>query len=326
VEGITRDQEDQLKKKGGIQGKSEIEKWKEIYRILFPNDDMSKMPSPRMYISLIRLNKDLQEKVRMYAMAPAQMSELNQQYNSDVKDMTSRLRDDFIKLMSLEYGPVNDDLQQKVDKIVQSAMKDFRSPRKVIGSTSIDDSVNTATATAPTLSHTTSSGTISKHPPAQREQIPNNQEINQPLIPDQSQFRTHPRSLEPIPIEHSVVNQSKNPFLSQPSLWKSQTPGSAIGYLEDPGLVLPDDVPCLTDGSFASSHMDIAMGSETPHIPDTVDFYMPNTFHKLQNQALKRSDVDTGSLNPYYRSLAQPTHLTDTMDATSSNPFHRRLD
>jgi hypothetical protein len=53
VEGITRDQEDQLKKKGGVQGKSEIVKWKEVYRILFPNDDLSKMPSPSMYISLI---------------------------------------------------------------------------------------------------------------------------------------------------------------------------------------------------------------------------------------------------------------------------------
>jgi hypothetical protein len=45
-DGFTREQEDQLRSKVGAQSKSEVDKLDEIYRILFPNDDISGMPSP----------------------------------------------------------------------------------------------------------------------------------------------------------------------------------------------------------------------------------------------------------------------------------------
>ncbi|KAF2498724.1 hypothetical protein BU16DRAFT_536726 [Lophium mytilinum] len=45
-EAIGPEQYDQLKSKKGLAGRSEVSRWEEVYRILFPNDDHSVMPSP----------------------------------------------------------------------------------------------------------------------------------------------------------------------------------------------------------------------------------------------------------------------------------------
>ena len=126
-----------------------------------------------------------------------------------------------------------------------------------------------------------------------------------------------------MPVEHTVVNQSNNPFLSQTFQWKLQNSGSTIGYLGDSGLVPSDNVPSLINSSFASSQMDIASGPETPQVTDTMGFNGPNSFHKIQNQALQLTEGGIVPSNPHHRHLAQTSHLTEAMNPTSLNPFHR---
>jgi hypothetical protein len=48
-EGFDKKQEEQLRsRKGNRPSQTEEDKWKDVYRILFPNEDVSKMPSPCM--------------------------------------------------------------------------------------------------------------------------------------------------------------------------------------------------------------------------------------------------------------------------------------
>jgi len=50
IEGIDAEKERQLRsRKREQQNMTEEDKWRKVYRILFPNDDYSKMPSPCAY-------------------------------------------------------------------------------------------------------------------------------------------------------------------------------------------------------------------------------------------------------------------------------------
>jgi hypothetical protein len=46
VDGIDFEKKTKLKNKKGINSQSDIERWNAIYFILFPGDDLLKMPSP----------------------------------------------------------------------------------------------------------------------------------------------------------------------------------------------------------------------------------------------------------------------------------------
>jgi hypothetical protein len=51
---MTRDEVELVRSRIGAQGKSDVEKWFDIYRILFPND-RAKEPSPCKYFEVIKL-------------------------------------------------------------------------------------------------------------------------------------------------------------------------------------------------------------------------------------------------------------------------------
>lgn len=49
IEGLDQGKIERLKDRKIFSGMDEMEKWRAVYRILFPNEDVSKMPSPSEY-------------------------------------------------------------------------------------------------------------------------------------------------------------------------------------------------------------------------------------------------------------------------------------